>query len=221
METNMLPFINRFMNRRASTAQRPASDTAAFLRDRRVAALTLALPTLILLAVSRPARAQFILTLPANPLVISASTGGTVTFTATLTNNNPFALYLNSDTFTLANPASLDDTLFQNTFVTPPNGGAQPTLAANGGTLTLSLFTVSLPANTPLGIYSGTITLQGGMGQLDADDLDTEQFAVQAILPTAPAPSVPEPGSLALLAGLSVTGLAWAVRRRLPNAPVV
>lgn len=164
---------------------------------------------------TRAARAQFFLTLPANPMVLDATHGGTATFRATLTNNNPFALYLNSDTFVLQSPGSLDDTLFQNYFVTPPNDGAQPTLAANGGTITLSLFTVSLPANTPLGIYSGTITLQGGADQLAAADLDTEQFAVQAVTPAAPPPpAVPESGSATTLAAL-LCGIGMTARRGL------
>ena len=176
---------------------------------------TLLAATLALVCGSRAARAQFVMTLPAAPLVIDAANGGTATFTATLTNNNAYALYLNSDTFTLFSPATLDDTLFQTYFVTPPNNAPQPMLAANGGTITLSLFTISLPAGlTPGSLYSGTITLQGGADPFASDNLDTEQFAARAVTPAAPPPAVPEPGSMALLAGLSAAGVGWTARRK-------
>ena len=164
-------------------------------------AVALTALTLALACVGSNAHAQFLMTLPADPIVLNAATGGTATFTATLTNNYAFDLYLNSDAFTIFNPATLDDTLFQNYFV--PSTGTQPTLTANGGQITLSLFTVSLPAMTMLGIYSGTITLQGGAGPLDGADLATAQFAVSAA-----STAVPEPNNLALMIGM--TGIAGA-----------
>ena len=199
------PIIATPRDRAAVRVLRGSPASRRTVRLRGAAMLTFAAAALIC-GSRRSARAQFIMTLPSDPLVIIAKTGGTATFTATLTNNNPFDLYLNSDTFTLFGPATLDDTLFQNAFVTPP-GGIQPTLAANGGTLTLPLFTVSLPANLiPGSIYSGTITLQGGADPLQGDDLDTEQFAVRAAI-------TPEPGSVALVVGLGVTGAGIFLRR--------
>ena len=173
-------------------------------------AAALFLLTLALVCAGRPARAQLSFTLPTNPLVINTSTGGSAIFTATLTNNNPYALYLNSDDFTVASPATLDDTRFQNIFVTPPNNAPQPTLAANGGTMTVSLFEVALPARTTPGIYSGTITLQGGQTQLAADNLATAQFAVQS----APVPEAGTLAALAILLGLGAGRAALTTRRK-------
>lgn len=159
--------------------------------------------TTLFLGAGIRAHAQLTLTLPSDPLPIDAATGGTATFFATLTNDYSYDLFLNSDAYVLHTPADLNDTPFQSYFVSPPNG-IQPTLAANGGTLTVELFSVSLPPDTSPGIYSGSITLQGGPTQLDTDNLAMQQFAVSA---------VPEPGSTALLCGAGMTAL-YGLRRR-------
>jgi hypothetical protein len=182
-------------------------------RSRLKAALLLAL--VVWAAAAPAAQAQLVLTLPDDPLVIDAATGGDAIFHATLTNNYAFDLYLNSDSFAASNPATADDTLFQNYFVTP-RGGVQPTLAANGGSVSLDLFRVTLPPHTVPGLYTGILTLQGGATPLDADDLVTAEFAVKAATPSA----VPEAGStvmLAALLGLSGVGLLSRRRTRRDN----
>lgn len=171
--------------------------------------LAQALPILLFWSPALPARGQLVLTLPADPIAIDKTTGGTAAFQAILTNNYAFDLFLNGDTFTVVSPASLDDTLFQNYFVTPSQG-RQPTLAANGGSVTLDLFSVTLPANTPPGVYSGVLTLQGGATSLNAGDLATGEFAVSAVT------AVPEAGSAAMLTSLLCVsgGILLLSRRR-------
>ena len=154
---------------------------------------------------SARANADLLFTLPSDPIQINATTGGTATFTATLTNTFPFALYLNSNSFSIQNPSTLDDTLFQSYFV--PASGPPPTLAANGGTLTIDLFQISLPAGTPLGTYSGLLTLQGGADPLAAGDMATSQFAVQAQVPETSGP-------VCLIAMICLSGAGMLHRRR-------
>jgi hypothetical protein len=172
-----------------------------------------ALLTLLFWSAAPPAHAQLTLTLPTDPIDIDRNTGGTAIFHATLTNNYAFDLFLNSDSFTVSSPATLDDTLFQNYFVTP-SGGMQPTLAANGGTLSLDLFSVHLSAGTPAGIYGGILTLQGGATPLDADDLVTGEFAVRA---AATSVAVPETNGVAILVSLLGASGSILYRRRVTN----
>lgn len=202
MQTVPIILSARSRSLRSDTAARPY-----IARLRRFAALSALICTLC--GGSRSAQADLVFTLPTDPLRINAATGGTATFSATLTNNNPYPLYLNSDNYSIQNPAILDDTLFQNYFA--PLSGPQHVLAANGGTLTIDLFQVSLAAGTFPDVYSGIFTLQGGANSLSDDNLATQQFAVEA----ATVSDVPETESavvMALLFGLS--GVTLLHRRR-------
>src|SRR4029453_15134417 len=91
----------------------------------------------------------------------------------------------------------------------------QPALTADGLSHIYDLFTVSLPADPALyaGLpttFGGSFTLYGGIMDTDQDTLGAQDFTIA--LGPAP-PSVPDPGTLALLTGLGLSGIGCARRR--------
>lgn len=162
-------------------------------------------------AASLPAQAQLGFTLLAPD--ITAGLGDTVTFRALLTNSAGVPLYLNNDFGLVDNPLLLDDLPFQTQFLLPT---PQPTLLADGLPHAYVLFTISLPAYPTLYVglpttFNGSFTLFGGPTDADQNTLGRQEFSVR-LGPAAP--SVPEPGTLALLTGLSLCGAGFARRAR-------
>jgi len=75
-------------------------------------------------------------------------------------------------------------------------------------TLSIDLFTITIPAATPDGLYPGTFTVLGGVDDSAQDVLSTVDFTVQV-----GSASVPEPDSLWFLAG-ALPALALTRLRR-------
>lgn len=147
---------------------------------------------------------------------VTAGRGDTITFSAMLTNTTGTPLFLNNDLGLIDPPLILDDATFQAQFLLPT---PQPTLSADGTAHLYSLFTVNLPSNPALYVgfptfFSGRFTLYGGATDADQDTLGTQEFRIN-LGPTAP--TVPEPGTLALLVGLGA-GSVLLTRRRARGA---
>jgi hypothetical protein len=184
-----------------------------------VSLLKALMPALLLAASCAPrtARADLLFDLSPLNLTLSAGASYTRTYSATLTNTFDFPLYLNGDFFSLDPPLSLDDSAFQNTFVTPTDMDGNPldppTLDANGGTLTVPIFTVSIPDTAPAGQYGGGFLIQGGASFDAFDTLASAEFTINLVTPSG----VPEPGALALGSGLAACGLSLLRTRRRPR----
>ncbi len=154
----------------------------------------------LVLLVSSRAFADTISLSLTNP-VQSGALGSPLTFTATVTapNSNGAAVFLNSDSFSVDSPLTLDDSGF---FGFP--------LSLNpGDTFTGNLFTIAIPSVAATGTYSGVFDILGGADGGASDDLGEATFQVNAQSP------VPEPGNV-LLVATGLAGLAFAgFRKRL------
>lgn len=141
---------------------------------------------------------------------LETASPGTFDFTATVSapSTNTGVEYLNSDSFSVTEPSltlpqlTLNDSGFFNNF---------PIFMNPGSSFTGSLFTVTVPAGTPEGIYAGSFTILGGEdggAGTAANMLATVDFNVQV---------TPEPPSWELMA-LALTGLfaaaGWSSYRR-------
>jgi hypothetical protein len=152
-----------------------------------------------------PAQAQLSVALAPVAPVFTSSADQTITFSATLTNSYSYPLYLNGDFFgPPAAPLSTDDTPFNDTFVT-----SGTPLDAKSVT-TADLFTVLVPANTPVNGYDGTFYLTGGSDLLATQAQSSTPFHVdvQAV------PEAATPVSFGLLLALGIGGVVVAGRRR-------
>jgi hypothetical protein len=111
--------------------------------------------------------------------------GSNVTFSATVAETGGTTTFLNGDTVTF--PLFVDDTAFFLNF---------PAALAPFQSVTAPIFTVLVPAGTPLGLYSGTFELLGGASAATFDSLASQTFAVDV---------VPEPATATLfLCGTAV-----------------
>ena len=157
-----------------------------------------------------PAQAQLTVALSPVAPVFTSSADQTITFSGTLTNSYSYPLYLNGDFFDYpAAPLSVDDTPFFNTFVGPGTP-----LAASSMTTT-DLFTVLVPANTPVNSYDGTFYLTGGQDLLATQALASTPFPVEV----QAVPEAATPVSFGLLLALGIGGVLTAGRRRKNDAP--
>src|SRR5512147_1606974 len=77
--------------------------------------------------------------------LLSTQPDRTIAFSGTVTNTGPAAAFLNADEFTF--PLPLNDTPFFLNF---------PLSLAPGTSVTATLFMVTVPAGTPVGLYVGT-----------------------------------------------------------------
>jgi hypothetical protein len=165
-------------------------------------------------AVVRSANAQLILNLTSDEFDTTGVNQVTQTFSGTLINDYNQSLYLNGDFATVDAPLAIDDTPFINYFVLPTDASGnlldQPTLAANGGSVTVDLFTVTVPQNTPPGLYNGVFAVEYGFNPGDLTNTTAANFQVNVSGPF----STPEPGNVAMLVGMSLSGVGFLVRRR-------
>ncbi len=100
---------------------------------------------------------------------LNAGPGQQVTFTGTIFNNDTATVDLNSISVSLAGQFTVDTTPF---LLGPP------TVAASGTTGDFSLFNVTVndPYTDPSGIYSGTVTILGGVEGAGGYDPTTQNF---------------------------------------------
>jgi len=162
--------------------------------------LTLAVMTVLLTIGLSPAVAYadtvtFTLTNPTQHT--GGSAGGTLTYdvTASAPLNNGAAVFLNGDGFNLGLPLTIDDSDFF---------ADAPLFLNPGDSDTFDMFTVTVPAGTTPGNYSGFFSVLGGAPGDLTDVLGTVDFVTVV---------TPEPGSFILL-GSGLAGLVGVVRRK-------
>jgi hypothetical protein len=119
----------------------------------------------------------------------NGSQGGTLSFTATVTNNSGALVFLNGDDFTVNAPLTLDDSSYLNNF---------PLSLANLASYTGVLFTVKVPTGAPDGLYAGNFDITGGANGSSADVVASTNFDVAV---------TPEPSSILLLGSGLMFGL--------------
>ncbi|MEI9980974.1 MAG: PEP-CTERM sorting domain-containing protein [Edaphobacter sp.] len=141
---------------------------------------------------------------------VDVAPGGTATFDATISapGSNGAPVFLNSDSVTFNLPVGniLDDSGLLSNFVADLNPGDSDTE---------ELFTVTIPAGTLSGLYSGVYELQGGADENALDKIGTVDFTVDVQSPVA---ATPEPGSWVLLASGMAGAAAVVTRRRFVRA---
>jgi hypothetical protein len=141
------------------------------------------------------------LTLSLSNPVQSANPGSTVTFDATVSapSTNAAPIFLNSDSYTIDSPLTLDDTGFF----------SFPLSLDPGDSYTGALFTITLPSGLAPGDYTGSFGILGGADGSALDTLATTGFQVSA---------TPEPATMLLLAtGLGL--LAFVMYRKKGKSP--
>ena len=135
------------------------------------------------------------------PSTLSASPGGMVEFTGTLTNTGATTVYLNGDVSILPyTHLTLDDSPFFN---------FAPLFLAGGGVYTGPFFDVMVDALASPGTYTGSFTVQGGADANAFDNLATQSFNVKVVSGSP----VPEPrGFIPMAMGLALI-VAWRTKR--------
>lgn len=131
------------------------------------------------------------LTLTLQNAALGGGPGETLTFVATATNTTAQTENLNSDSFTLQSPLTIDDSLYFSLWPLALNGSQ--TFGPQ------SLFRIVIPLSTPLGLYNGSFDILGGPGVNDQTVLATTAFQVNVVSGT----TTPEPatGLLFLVGG--------------------
>jgi hypothetical protein len=148
-----------------------------------------------LVALAGGASGSSILTLTFQSSTLAGDPGATLSFIATAVNTAAVTENLNSDSFNVAPPLTLNDSSFLNNWPLALTAGESfgPSI----------LFTVTVPFGTDPGAYDGTFNILGGPGVGDQNLLGSASFTVDV---------VPEPGTFALIGfGLTVAVLG---RRR-------
>lgn len=128
--------------------------------------------------------------------------GQTLNFFGTITNSGATAVFLNFDSLNFGlSDATVSDNFFTNVPIS---------LAAGGSSGDVDLFDITLanPESLPLGTYTGTYGLLGGIDGSASDNLAQANFSVNV---------TPEPGYFALL-GIGLVSMGWLHRRRARRA---
>jgi hypothetical protein len=142
------------------------------------------------------------LTLTLQNAVLGGGPGETLTFVGTASNTTAQTENLNSDSFTLQSPLTIDDSLYFNLW---PLG-----LNSSQSFGPQSLFTISIPLSTPLGLYNGSFDILGGLGVNDQTVLATTVFQVNVVSGT----TTPEPATgILFLVGVALIPLRRRYRR--------
>jgi hypothetical protein len=134
--------------------------------------------------------------------------GQTLTFYGNITNDSSGTIYLNSDSYNVDLPLTLDDSGFVN--------NAPLSLDPGASSGDIELFAVTIPLGTANGLYLGnSFEILGGDPSDNTDVVGSAEFSVNVNnAPTGEGNSTPEPSSLVLLlTGMAV--LAGTLRRRL------
>jgi hypothetical protein len=132
-----------------------------------------------------------------SPFQNTGTLGGTLTFTATVTNTDPTnTIYLNSDSFNL-DVLTVDDSGFWT--------NSPLSLGPLDSSADFELFTVDVPFGAPVGLYAGTFEILGGDPSDVTNVIGSVNFNVNV---------VPEPSSLSL-AGIGIVGLIGTLRRKI------
>ena len=156
----------------------------------------------IFLAVAAACHALPVLTVNITPNTLGGLPGDVIQFFGSLTNNTADTVFINSNSFTFAIPAAVDDSPFLN--------NAPFFLVGFGSSVLFEFLDVTIPPAQATGTYDGFFTVQGGLTESAMDPIGDTAFQV-TVNSTAP-----EPGSLLLMAA----GLASLVaRRRLHHRP--
>ena len=134
---------------------------------------------------------------------LSGHPGNTLTFEATVSApiTNGADIFLNGDSFIPPSTLTIDvSDFFANA----------PFFLSPGASSTFDIFTVTIPVGTPMAIYLGVFTIEGGANGFASNALGTKPFSVTV---TPDVTASPEPSSLILL-GSGLAGLAGVVRRK-------
>jgi hypothetical protein len=131
-----------------------------------------------------------------NSEYVERSSGDIIQFSGSLTNNTADTVFINSNSFTFAIPAAVDDSPFLN--------NAPFFLVGFGSSALFEFLDVTIPPAQAAGTYDGFFTVQGGLTESTMDPIGDTAFQV-TVNSTAP-----EPGSLLLMAA----GLASLIARR-------
>jgi hypothetical protein len=132
--------------------------------------------------------------------LLSGPPGSALTFNGTLSNLTGSTVFLNSAGINLAGafiPADEDTSPF---FMNAPLS-----LAGNGATPSIDLFTIAIPSPFAFGAYAGTFTVLGGANANSQDTLGSASFTVQV----GSAAAAPEPGTWSLFIAASFALLVF------------
>ncbi len=124
------------------------------------------------------------LTVTLDSVQVSATPGGAVTFSGTITNNSSASVSINGVGLNLAN---FDPTNYD---ATPFLLNAPVTLAAGGTSADFAFFTVSIPNGFSPGVYVGSMDVQGGATSTDFNLLGTGDFALNVAISIPPVLSI-------------------------------
>ena len=154
--------------------------------------------TAALSLIAAVSQAQITINLAPSSL-LPVTSGGSISWSGTLTNTGLDALFISGDEV-LISPSTaftIDDT----PLLTP----LQLYPLAAGASYTGLLFTLTAPSGILNGSYNGTFTLLGATDPFNTNPIGSKSFSFRA---------VPEPGALALLFGSVLTGVGCLVRRK-------